>query len=868
MNAQHDTVRQMPRHDVSPQMPATQPDTSLSRRSFVRGQVAAALGIAGAPVLVRGAAKQAAGGETGQAQPAGQASGAPAAAAADGVVPGGILSGCHWGAFYGMVKDGRAVEFRPWPKDPAPSPQLPGVLDSLYSPSRIRYPMVRRAWLEKGPGADPAGRGTGDFVRVSWEKATQLVADELTRVREKYGQTAVFAGSYGWKSPGRLHNCQTLLRRMLNLTGSYTNSTGDYSTGAAQVILPYVSGSLEVYEQCTTWNNLAEHCELMVFWGCNPLNTSQISWQVADHGAWPGVEAMKKADTKVICIDPIHTETCQALNGEWIAPRPQTDVALMLGIAWVLVDEKLYDRKFLDKYTVGFDRFLPYLLGKTDGQPKTPAWAERISGVPAETIQSLARRFAKHRTMLALGYSTQRQHHGEQSHWMLITLAAMLGQIGLPGGGYGLSYHYASGGAPTANTPILKAIDDASGQGGEGAAWLAQSGAVSIPVSRLVETLLNPGKVMSFNGHDIKLPLIKLVYWVEGNPFAHQQDRNQMVQAWRRLDTFIVHDFQWTATARHADIVLPATTAYERNDIEQMGDYAQSHIVAMKKIVEPLFEARNDFDIFADIARRLGKGDPFTRRLTEMEWIRNLYEAAKIESRAKGMEMPVFDAFWASNRPLSFPIPPTSKEFVRHADFRADPLLNALGTASGKFELYSRTIEKYGYDDCPPHATWLEPIERVGGPDTKYPLHIVSNHPQMRLHSQLCGTVNRRTYEVAGREPCWMNPKDAAARGLKDGEVVRVFNQRGQILAGLKITDEIMPGAIRINEGGWYDPVNPRQDGTLCAWGDVNVLTTGVATSKLGQGNCGQTGVAEVERFRGSLPPVTVFEQPEAHRKG
>ena len=286
MNAQHDTVRQMPRHDVSPQMPATQPDTSLSRRSFVRGQVAAALGIAGAPVLVRGAAKQAAGGETGQAQPAGQASGAPAAAAADGVVPGGILSGCHWGAFYGMVKDGRAVEFRPWPKDPAPSPQLPGVLDSLYSPSRIRYPMVRRAWLEKGPGADPAGRGTGDFVRVSWEKATQLVADELTRVREKYGQTAVFAGSYGWKSPGRLHNCQTLLRRMLNLTGSYTNSTGDYSTGAAQVILPYVSGSLEVYEQCTTWNNLAEHCELMVFWGCNPLNTSQISWQVADHGAW------------------------------------------------------------------------------------------------------------------------------------------------------------------------------------------------------------------------------------------------------------------------------------------------------------------------------------------------------------------------------------------------------------------------------------------------------------------------------------------------------------------------------------------------------------------------------------------------------
>ena len=309
---------------------------------------------------------------------------------------------------------------------------------------------------------------------------------------------------------------------MLNLTGSYTNSSGDYSTGAAQVILPYVSGSLEVYEQCTSWENLAKHCQLMVFWGCNPLNNSQISWQVADHGAWPGVAAMKKAGTKVISIDPILTETCKELNGEWIAPRPQTDVPMMLGIAHTLYTEKLHDQAFLDRYTTGFDRFLPYLLGKSDGTPKTAEWAAGICGVPAQTLRDLARRFAANRTMLALGYSTQRQHHGEQVHWMLITLAAMLGQIGLPGGGYGLSYHYSSGGSPTATTPILKAIDDASGQANEGAAWLAQSGSVSIPVSRLVETLLNPGKVMQFNGHEIKLPLIKLAYWAGGNPFAHQ----------------------------------------------------------------------------------------------------------------------------------------------------------------------------------------------------------------------------------------------------------------------------------------------------------------------------------------------------------
>ncbi len=351
-------------------MTGAQAGGRLSRR-FTEGQVLASLGVAGAPILARAAGKD---------SPKAAAGGQEPAAAADGKdgkeVQEGTLSGCHWGAFYGIVKDGRAVEFKPWSGDPAPSPQLPGVLDSLYSPSRIRYPMVRRAWLEKGPGADPDGRGSGDFVRVSWDKAIELVADELVRVRKKYGQQAVFAGSYGWKSPGRIHNCRTLLRRMLNLTGSYTSSSGDYSTGAAQVILPYVSGSLEVYEQCTAWDNLAKHCQLMVFWGCNPLNNSQISWQVADHGAWPGVAAMKKAGTKVISIDPVLTETCKELNGEWIAPRPQTDVPMMLGIAHTLYTEKLHDQAFLDRYTTGFDRFLPYLLGKTDGTPKSAVGRE------------------------------------------------------------------------------------------------------------------------------------------------------------------------------------------------------------------------------------------------------------------------------------------------------------------------------------------------------------------------------------------------------------------------------------------------------------------------------------------------------------
>ena len=776
-----------------------------------------------------------------------------------------IMSACHWGVFRAQVENGRAVEFKPWEQDKFPSPQLPGVLDSIYSPTRIKYPMVRRAWLENGPGSDNAGRGEGDFVRVSWDQAFDLIAKELTRVRDTYGPEGIYGGSYGWKSPGQLHNCQTMLRRMLKMHGGFTNGSGDYSTGAGQVILPYVVGSIEVYEQCTTWPVLAEHTELMVFWGSNPLRNSEICWGVADHGSFEGVEQLKQAGTKAICIDPINTETSQHLGAEWIAPRPQTDVAMMLGIAHTLYVEDLHDQGFLDKYTTGFDKFLPYLLGETDGQPKSAEWASAICEIPADKIKDLARQFAGHRTMISLGYSTQRQHHGEQVQWMTVTLASMLGQIGLPGGGYGLSYHYASGGSPTHTTPILTAITDTPGQSPSGgAAWLSNSGTVSIPVSRLVHTLMHPGEQLDFNGHSITLPKIKLAYWVGGNPFSQQQDRNEMVEAWKQLDTFIVHDFQWTASARHADIVLPSTSSYERNDLSQVGDYALSHIVAMHKVVEPLYDARNDFDIFAAISDKLGFGYDFTEGKTEMDWIRGFYEAAKLESRAKGMEMPVFDVFWDSNEALEFPLDDAQRYWVRYADFREDPLLNALGTPTGKIEIFSRNIEKYNYDDCPPHPTWMEPIERLDGPTTKYPLGIAANHPIFRLHSQLAGTALREKYAVGGREPCWMNPVDAAARGLKDGDVVRVFNDRGQILAGIVITDVIRPGVIRINEGAWYDPENPREPKTLCRAGDVNTLTTGIGTSKLAQGNCGQTGVAEVEKFEGELPEVMVYSEPAA----
>ncbi len=774
---------------------------------------------------------------------------------------GEVLNASHWGVYWGRVQGGKFVSLRPWEKDPHPTPMLPAVRDVVYSPSRIMYPMVRRAWLEKGPGAAPEDRGKGDFVRVSWDQALNLVAREIRRVQTDFGPWAVFAGTYGWRSVGRVHNCQPWLRRMMNLAGGFVAVTGDYSTGATQAIMRYVTGTMEVYEQQTAHPVVMANTELLVFWGGEPLNNNQIGANVPDHAGFTWVDEMKRAGKKAIFIDPLRTEACKALDAEWIAVRPQTDVAMMLGIAHTLVAEKLHDTKFLHDYTVGFDRFLPYLMGQTDGSPKTAEWASGICGVSADTIRDLARRFAKNRTMLTSGWSMQRQQRGEQVHWMLVTLAAMLGQIGLPGGGFGLSYHSCSNGAPTANAAILAGGAPILTPANTGKNWTAEQGSKTIPVARIVDMLEHPGETYEFKGTRVKYPDVKLSYWVGGNQFTHHQDRNRQVRAWRKLETFIVHDFQWTPTARMADIILPATTTAERNDIDNVGNYSYSAMVAMKQVIEPVGESRNDYDIFRGVAARLGFEAAFSEGRDEMGWIRNFYDAAATAARAKGVAMPDFDGFWKGNS-IEFPVPDAAKKFVRYAAFRDDPRLNPLGTPSGKIEIFSQTIAKMGYDDCIGHPEWKEPFERASAPGAKYKLHVNTKHPAKRLHSQLCGTSLRDSYTVQGREPCLMNPADAAARGIAEGDVVRVFNDRGQMLAGAKFSADVMAGMVVVNEGGWYDPLEPGKPGTLCRYGYVNVLTRDIGTSRLAQATSAATIAAEVEKFTGALPPLTVFSQP------
>ncbi len=815
-------------------------DFSLSRRKFLTATTSlAALGAVGSTLPV----------------------GVSSALAAEG--PKEILSGSHFGVFYGTTEDGRLKKIPPWEKDPHPTPKLNGVKDLVYDPSRIKYPMVRRAYLENGVKADRSTRGNGDFVRVSWDKALDLVANEIKRLETDEGPWSLYAGSYGWRSSGRFGNPQNMLKRFMNKAGGAVLSFSNYSNGALIDILPFVLGSMGLGAP-DSYPTILDNTDLLVYWGSDPLKNNQIDMQLPDHSSWAYIDELKKRGKKCIFINPVKVEACKTVDGEWIAIRPQTDVAMILGICHELYTEKLCDTDFLENYTFGFDKFAEYLTGKTgDKIEKTPEWAAEKCGIAAKDIRDLAHRLVAGRTMIFNGWASQRQHHGEQVPWAIVTLASMIGQIGLPGGGFSFGHHSGNSGSPMTDAPALSS-EVPIGTRTENKPWPEDKGTQAIPCARVVDMLENPGKTFEYKGKNELYPDVKLAYWVGGNPFHHHQDRNRMRKAWEKLETFIVQDFQWTATARFADIVLPATTTTEREDIELIGSTSKLGYLAMKKVVDPVFETKTDYDIFSELSKRLGIEKDFTQGKSPMDYIKGIYAKAKETADAqKKVTMPDFETFWEKGL-VEFDIPEKNQQRATYTDFREDPLMNMLPTETGKIQIYSTTIEKFGYDDCPAHVTWLEPEEWLGQEDKTYPLDLDSNHPNLRLHSQLCGTKVRELYAVNGHEPCLVNTKDAEARGIKDGDILRVFNGRGQILTGAIVTDDIRPGVIRVQEGAWYDPEDITDPKTLCKYGDPNVLSIDIGTSRLAQATSAHTCMVEIEKFTGTVPEVTAFVAPKA----
>ena len=323
----------------------------------------------------------------------------------------------------------------------------------------------------------------------------------------------------------------------------------------------------------------------------------------------------------------------------------------------------------------------------------------------------------------------------------------------------------------------------------------------------------------------------------------------------------VISECYWTAAAKHADIVLPITTSFERNDLTMTGDYSNQHLVPMKKAIEPQFEARSDFDVFADMAELLKAGGKavYTEGKSEMDWLREFYEVAQKGARQQRVNMPQFTAFWEANKLIEMRKNPKEEAYVRYADFRKDPVMNPLGTPSGKIEIYSKTIEGFNYKDCPAHPSWLEPDEWAGNAK-EGELQLLTAHPAHRLHSQLNYASLRKEYAVANREPLYIHPEDAKKRGIADGDLVRVWNSRGQVLTGAKVTDGIKQGVVCIHEGAWPD-LDYAGTG-ICKNGGANVLTKDIPSSRLANGCVGNTALVMAEKYTGPVLELTAFTPP------
>jgi len=719
---------------------------STTRRQWLKTGATGAAGLA-AGSLLPGALKDAMAAEAAEG-----ATGAEAAAKAAASAPGSagftgeVAHATHYGPFIGTVKNGRLEKVVPQASDKRPTPMLTeGVIARTYDKTRVAGPMVRKSYLEgfRTGKTKPALRGKEPFVQVSWDVALGLTAKAILDTIEKHGNEGCFSSSYGGWSHAGIFRPNVLQGRFFNLLGGSSMTSGDYSAGAGQIIMPLVLGDLEVYSAQTCWEQVAKHTEVLVFIGSDPNKNNRIEYTVADHEMFPNWEAIRKAGVKCISINPQRTTTDEVMDAEWVPIIPNTDTALFLAMSHHLLVTNRWNRDFIQQYTVGFDRFRAYLEGKdADGTPaKTPEWASRITGIPAARIRQLADLFASKRTQLAGSWAIQRAHHGEMPYWAIVNFACMGRNLCCRGGGGCFSRQLGGGGPPQSGATPPTGLS----QGRNSVKKIC-------PASRISEMLNNPGKEFTHNGSRYTYPLVKLIYNAGNNFMSHQQDLNELIRALQKVDTVVVQDCWWTASTRWADIVLPATTTVERNDISSGGTYNINKFYAMKQVVAPVGEALDDFEIFRRLAELCGVELGFTEGMEPMDYVQAAYEKS---SAAKIMP---FEEFWEKGV-VTLPTPEAAHSWVRHGDFRADPVKNPLHTPSGRIEMYSATIEKMNLPDCPPMPKWLEPAEYLGNAK-KGQLHVVSPHPYMRLHSQMANAEPlRKTLRCRPASRCSSTPR-------------------------------------------------------------------------------------------------------------
>lgn len=697
----------------------------------------------------------------------------------------------------------------------------------LYSPDRLKYPMKR-----------VGERGEGKFERITWDEAIKTVADNLKRTVEKYGNESLY-----WQycsGQQSLVNSRRAWWRLLNLMGGYLKYYGSYSTAQIGAAMPYTYGGRPGSDMSEIAN-----AKLYVTFGGNTLVTR-------GSGGGKGYQlecAKDKGHPKSIMIDPMYNDTVAAGMDQWIPIRPGTDAALVEAIAYELIKNNWVDQDFLDKYCVGYDEkthpasaakgsdYKSHILGKgKDGIAKTPEWAAKITGIPAETIVQLAKEMGTTKScFVSQGWGPQRQANGEETARAIAMLPILLGQVGLPGTNPGDAEGNSS--LPAVYLPIGKNPVKAT-----------------IPVFMWTDAIVR-GKDMTditdgMRGvkkldHDIKM-----IVNSGGNTMINQHsDSNatdKILRDTSKCEFIVVCDNMMTPTCRYADILLPDVLGPETDDIACQGgsNGGTTSMLPMHKAVEPQWDQKTSYEICRLIAKELGKEQEFTEGRTQLQWLEWCYN----ETRKKVPQLPDWDTFWKGGPAQVYG---WRKNPVALSEFRADPVKNPLKTPSGKIEIYSERLNNIANtwklkpgDVISPIPVYFRNWEMYGDDlQKKYPLQCYGFHHHGRIHSTFHNLPWLREQHP---DVVFINVLDAKARGINNGDLVQIFNDRGIVELPAKVTSRIMPGVVSIPQGAWYTPVK-KNGKVVDIGGNINTLTS-LRPSPLAKGNPQHTNLVEVRK--------------------
>jgi molybdopterin guanine dinucleotide-containing S/N-oxide reductase-like protein len=753
----------------------------------------------------------------------------------------------------------------------------------VHSPNRTMYPLKRVDWDPNGE-RNPQNRGKSKYKRISWDEATDIIANEIKRVIQKYGPYAILAQADGHGETKIIHTAHGCNRRLLSMLGGYTWQTRNPDSWEGWYWgAKHVWGCEPVGKAAYQSNiipDIAEHSGLLLFIGCDPETTT---W------GWGGQTVSQlcywftELGIKQVYVCPEVNYGTAVHADKWIPILPNTDAAMYLAIAYTWMVEGTYDKEYVKTHVVGFDKFQDYVLGKEDGVPKTPKWASEKCGVPSRIIKALARQWASvaTSTVHANGGNFARAPYAHENARLEVCLLGMQG-VGKPGRHLLTTIEWGLFGnmnppewsfGKTIPVPRHLVYPNLGPISRGNAVLGGEVPKQVISKVKIGEALLNPpqkwyGNTLCRQLTENQFKLYQ--YPAEGCSEIHMiwtdtpalmtcwNDSNFTAKAYRSPKIeFMLAQHPWIENdCQFADIILPVTTKFENNDIgidNFTPEFGTLFIDA--KCIEPKGESKSDYECVSAVAEKLGLLKEYTENKTVEDWIKAGYEISGCKDLVSWEEFKEKGHFVIPNDPE------WHKYDIGLRKFAEDPENNPLSTPTGKLEYYSERLAKNFPDDKErqPVPHWIERgethDERLSGDRAKkYPFLCISNHPRWRVHSQhddmqwlreikTCKIVGPDNYAY---QTMWLHPDDADKKGIRDGDVVKIFNERGGVLAGAYVTERLMPGCVYIDHGARWDPIVP---GELDRGGAINTITPRNTSSKNATGMVSGGFLVDVERI-------------------